>query len=450
MPTVFMKASTSDELRARVYTLHRAKESFLLNGLKSVQYTTINQQYHMSMLAIAEEKKFSNYFGSDEWPSAMSTVRRNLLQSTVLDSEIESNQGNEHTVLDALRKSLMVISPNTVSECDKRFQESIEGTSAPVPEVSDDVTPPAPPTETDTLPTAPVNTTAEKVPTPEEVEKHLLESKLKDLHSHGIDCVNMDWRDYFKRIWDSNRPILGADTLLIEPPCISSRSFLGLDGQSNIVAQEEELSEDDVIYISKALKRILKPGGYAIVLMTFDAFGEWYTAFRKAGVYVMPRLYVIGYSQDSIQDRNPTQVPQAATDYAMIAYLPSDEPFCPDFKSPSSVIGSKLKRNLALITDITAPRVKLCRPGSRSPFLVNEKSVKLLMELIDLFTPRCGFVVDLFGGSLTTALAAKLMRRSCLCFEKKQTYLKLQSGDFGLVSLCQTWLILIVVMVASV
>ena len=199
---------------------------------------------------------------------------------------------------------------------------------------------------------------------------------------------------------------------------------MGLDSIQSHGRPAEELSEEEVIELPKLAKRILKPGGYVLLIMNVEAFGEWYTSFRKAGFHVMTRLYVFAYDPDTIQDRNPTHTPQSGTDFGMLAYLPSESSFRPDFKSVFSVLGNKSKRNLALMTGIPMPKSKLCRSGTRSPFIPSEKSVVLLMEAIDLFSPKDGLTIDLFGGTLTTAMAAHMMKRLCICFEKKADLFK--------------------------
>jgi len=172
-------------------------------------------------------------------------------------------------------------------------------------------------------------------------------------------------------------------------------------------------------------KRLLKPGGYVILILKFEAFAEWYVAYRKAGYTVMDYHYVFGYKNQSIQDRNPTFLPQRGADYGLIAYLTNgDHQFKPDFKSVFGELSSKSKRNLAIMSDIPAPRSRLCRPGTRSPFISSEKSVKLLMEAIDLFTPKSGLILDMYGGTLTTSIASLVKRRRCLVIEKKEDLFK--------------------------
>jgi len=88
MSTAFMNASRNIEIMAQCNTLHRAKEFCMLNGLKTVQYTVVNDQYRMALLALSEEEKFLKYHGSKEWPEELQTTTNNLLRSTLMDGEI--------------------------------------------------------------------------------------------------------------------------------------------------------------------------------------------------------------------------------------------------------------------------------------------------------------------------------------------------------------------------
>ena len=74
-----MNAQSDEEQEAQINTLYRAKDICFLNNLKTVQYTSITEQFKMAQLALAEERKFLMYIGSDEWPSEMNTIQNNLL-----------------------------------------------------------------------------------------------------------------------------------------------------------------------------------------------------------------------------------------------------------------------------------------------------------------------------------------------------------------------------------
>ena len=151
--------------------------------------------------------------------------------------------------------------------------------------------------------------------------------------------------------------------MITEPPPITSRTYLGLLGNHTSRRFEEEISKEDVLGFPTLLKRILKPGGYVIIILHVEAFGEWFVSFMKAGYIAMDVPYVFGYRSDTIQDRNPTFLPQRGADHALIAYLPAKLQFCYDFKAMFAELGGQKKRNLAIMSDIPAPRSKLCRPG---------------------------------------------------------------------------------------
>lgn len=162
---------------------------------------------------------------------------------------------------------------------------------------------------------------------------------------------------------------------------------------------------------------MLKPGGYVIFLIKFEVFQEWYEAFVKGGFIAMEYPYIFGYDSTTLQDHNTSKLPQQGADYALVSYLPSEKAtFSPLF---SGARGTR-KRNLAVLSNVPAPSSKLLRPGSRVPFYTAQKSIYLLKEVIDLFTPAGGTVMDLFSGTMTTAKAALQVGRECICIEIDQ------------------------------
>lgn len=56
--------------------------------------------------------------------------------------------------------------------------------------------------------------------------------------------------------------------------------------------------------------------------------------------------------------------------------------------------------------------------NSSTPFQKDEKSVELLSELIDLFSPQNGRVLDPYGAAMATAIAALKTNRQFICLER--------------------------------
>lgn len=69
------------------------------------------------------------------------------------------------------------------------------------------------------------------------------------------------------------------------------------------------------------------------------------------------------------------------------------------------------------MNNVSSPKSKLLRPGTRIPFNSNELSVKMIFAILDLLSPPEATVVDAFGGTMTTALAALGTGRSCIVLE---------------------------------
>jgi len=63
-------------------------------------------------------------------------------------------------------------------------------------------------------------------------------------------------------------------------------------------------------------------------------------------------------------------------------------------------------------------RNKLLKPGTKSPVLVEEKNPRLLSEILATFCPEGGRVLDMYAGTLTTALACIDTGRRCSVVEQ--------------------------------
>lgn len=70
--------------------------------------------------------KFRNYIDNTEWPDHMNIMPLNQLQSTVFDKGIQSNNGNEHDILQSLHDSLERLDTNLVRTCDLRLKRKVE------------------------------------------------------------------------------------------------------------------------------------------------------------------------------------------------------------------------------------------------------------------------------------------------------------------------------------
>lgn len=74
-----------------------------------------------------------------------------------------------------------------------------------------------------------------------------------------------------------------------------------------------------------------------------------------------------------------------------------------------------------LIINIEGPRKKPLKPDTKQPFRSLEMSVQLNQKIIALFCPHGGTVLDPFGGTLTTAIAATATNCECVVIEKDES-----------------------------
>ena len=138
----------------------------------------------------------------------------------------------------------------------------------------------------------------------------------------------------------------------------------------------------------------------------------------------MTEPYTIHFDEESYPKRGAINkiFPQQMTGFALIAKAPGEHPggFLPNFDSSHALIESSASRRQSCIDSVPFVRHKLNRPNSRSPYRTNEKSHSLLSEMIDLFTPIHGSVLDPYAGTLSTAIAAMRVGRTCTVVERDQ------------------------------
>ncbi len=246
--------------------------------------------------------------------------------------------------------------------------------------------------------------------------------KVKSLTEKGIKCHNMKWQDFLSEVWASqNKPL---DAIITNPPPSPSLSFILNQNKKNTdtsFSSNEELTSTDIMEISKSGKRLLKPGGYFIVLIQFEMFEHWYLAFKANGYNVMKRPLSFAYKQDEIPrgSSGEESFPHGMQEDCIIARLPGAHPdgFNPNFYSNFNLIECSWLRCASIVTNVDLPKNKLCYPKSRKPVRTSEKPINLLAEIIDLFVPNYGTTLDLFGGTLTLPIAALKTSRRCIAIE---------------------------------
>lgn len=72
---------------------------------KDVQKKELEEQTRKALLARSACQKFEKVLERGIWPSELSSIKLNLLRTTKMDDEAETNSGNENTILPSLEKT---------------------------------------------------------------------------------------------------------------------------------------------------------------------------------------------------------------------------------------------------------------------------------------------------------------------------------------------------------
>ncbi len=429
----FMNAKHQYGERAQVYSLYRAKDIYQQrNFSKAVQPDEITRQYELSIYAIEEESKFLKYIHPDPWPTEMNVLRQNLLQTTQLNDEIQCNHGNKEvlrSLIKAYRRhfptryiikesNLKLVEATENAKADSTNQEttwksSEKAKSSSIIEPTHESAPPTAPDSTIDTGDSPKLNNQDKVENKNEEDD---ETALKE---KGINCYNMTWQEFMSEVWKEGDKRF--DAIITNPPDAPSRSFNSSNQKNNQNNTEvSELKSEELQELARQSKKLLKPGGYFILLIEFPMFAEWYTALSSNGFNVKRSPMIFVYDPETTPSRNSVDFPHSVEEFCIVARVPGLHPdgFNPDFDSSFHNIKCNWKRRTSVITNVEMPKNRLCHPGTRKPFRMSEKSVDLLIEIIDLFVPPYGTAIDVYAGTLTLPIAALKTSRRCAAIEK--------------------------------
>lgn len=110
----------------RVNTLYSIQQICNAKGFQTGQHNVFTAQFKASLLALKEEVKFLSFIGYSKLPDGMETIGTNLIQSTMLDNEVISNQGNQYTVIDSLWAALQPVDTGLLDSSDVAIQSKSE------------------------------------------------------------------------------------------------------------------------------------------------------------------------------------------------------------------------------------------------------------------------------------------------------------------------------------
>ena len=228
----------------------------------------------------------------------------------------------------------------------------------------------------------------------------------------GITCYQMKWQDFDKEIWTDEYPL--QDLVLTDPPygTPNSKSLRN-------TAYNNFISDKEINALCQFARRALKPGGWFFCFVSFRNFPAFLHELRNVGFDGPEYPFVFMKDTNTVQAHRGDMFPQNACEFAVVARAPGHrkDGFKPDLRSQYHLVPTETKRKFAAMSRIPVSKDKLLTPGTKSPVLTEEKHIGMLSEIINTFCPERGSVIDVYGGTLTTAIAAMKTARSCVVVE---------------------------------
>lgn len=119
------------------------------------------------------------------------------------------------------------------------------------------------------------------------------------------------------------------------------------------------------------------------------------------------------------RELNSVPPPTMMTEYALLSRAPGKHPknFILNFDSAFDRLPITGNRTSIVLHSIPYVESKMKFQNMRMPVCLTEKNVDLIHELVDLFSPLQGSVLDPFGGAFSTAVECMKSSRSCVSIE---------------------------------
>lgn len=427
--SVFMNAKGEGAQDVQISALHRAKDLYIHSSLKAIKADELTSQFKLSNLAHMEQRKFLRFIESKSWPTEMSDLKENLLNTTMFDKDLEENSNNDLSILSHLLDAYRRHFPDIAVLKEAKWQASIESDETNNPEATEEgnktSTNEEPKVDNDTKKVQ-TNATEHSEPQVAEVNDsdeilHITEiDEDAPLKEKNITGYNMTWSRYLRDKRTDSSPRF--DLLITRPPYAASRSFIKSVRQ-NVIS--EDISKEEIEQFCMFTKRVMKSAGYIVLLVHFTMFREWYEALDSHGILVMPEEFIITYNPATVKRRKLIHFTQSAHDVALIAKIPGSHPegFMPPFYQNGEE-DSKWTKFHSLLTNVPALKSFLTRDDSKVPFDTREFNPDVYQEFIEIFTPMNGTVIDPFSRTMTAGLACIRSRRSCHLIENSSDCFK--------------------------
>ena len=320
--SAFMNASGENSEQIQISTLRRIKDLYTVSNFKAVQKQDLSQQFKYTQLAYKEKAKFLRFIESDKWPQEMEGLLHNMLETVILDKDLEENSCNELEILPRLLESFKRHFPDFAALKMAKWKASVEEVT--VPQESSKVEQKSSqqnlssPEKTSKMPSSASEENLEVDQKPEEEGDNVLNepnTNEKDiLEDKGIRALNFHWKQYMTD--ELNEQQQKFDLLLTSPPSAPSRSYIKSMKPSSTI---EEIEPSDMKEFCSFMRRVLKNGSYVVLLIHFTMFQEWYEVLDSNGFMIMPNELIITYDPETVKKRKIGHFSQAGHDVALIA-----------------------------------------------------------------------------------------------------------------------------------
>lgn len=199
--------------------------------------------------------------------------------------------------------------------------------------------------------------------------------------------------------------------------------------------------------VSIQLFRILKPGGFCLLFSSPRMYHNLVNALENSGFEIRDQLIwkyntsqAKAFSQNHIIDNDKVMTDEEKellksklTNYKTPQLKPQFEPMCLAMKPlENRFIDNMQKYNTGLIycenNKIPSTIFEYNKPSKiekTNNFHPTVKPLDLCINLLDVFCPKNGIVLDPFLGSGTTLIASEKSNRKCIGSELNEEYIKI-------------------------
>lgn len=410
----FLNATAEDQCSA----LMRLKFGFQDNGFRCFQASRLNKEVMRTMKARAQINLMKSLMGRDKWPDELLDIERKMLLSSFFDKELDNHDETEDAIMPCLMSEYRAKMPLEAGMRIHLFRrEHRELTRNNRYNFSTEIG------------IGMSNDVEDEIDTVVNHDEHLEDNSVDNfsfrfnrescpLQGLNVKCLNLTV-DQFATKWDIHD---GKFDVVTGDPC-----QVQLNGTCKVVVDFIRADK----YIS-VLKNLILPHGWVFLYTTAVDYAMWDKVFRANGFETLGYPWPMVRDTETVQT-NTSPLPQNVTEWLIGARKKDagSPTFQPDTISAYGRKVSSRKRKFAIMDICIEPRLKVKKPNTREPLRTNQRSPEPMAELLNTFCPPQGNVLDAFAGTLETAKACYLTKRSCtvleadnLCFEVSVQRLK--------------------------